>query len=132
MAHELVPRSGRLPPANEIARLLATEFSYVRTDAVDGMKQALAQADWIERAPTRLFLGHHQEAYRFAATLRSLAPGEALTIEFGDDPSKKTLRIVVLPGNSIKFGYASNDDEISSKDMVERCARVLDCVMILI
>jgi hypothetical protein len=132
MAHELIPRSGRFLPASEVARLLSTVFSYVRTDPVDGLKQAIARAEWIERAPARLFLGHLEEAHRFAAMLRNLAPGEALTIEFGDDPSRKILKIVVLPGESIKFGYASKDEEILSRDLVERCARVLDCAITLI
>lgn len=132
MAHELKPRSGSLPSASEVARLLATEFSYVRTDAVDGLKEAKERAAWIDRAPARLFLGHHQQALELAAKLRNLSLGEALTIEFGDDPSTTKLRIVVLPGESVKFGYASRDDEMSSKDLVERCARVLDCETILI
>jgi hypothetical protein len=36
--------------------------------------------------------------------------GDALTIEFGDAPSK-TKRIVVIPGQRMNFGYASKEDE---------------------
>ncbi len=132
MAHELIPRSGKLPAANEIVRLLAIEFAYVKADAADGLRQAQKRADWIERSPARVFLGHQQEALEFAAKLRTLSSGEALTIEFGDDPSTKRLTMVVLPGESIKFGYASREDEASSRELVERCARALDCEMILV
>jgi hypothetical protein len=40
--------------------------------------------------------------------------------------------MVVLPGESIKFGYASKEDEVSSREMVERCAQALDCETIVI
>jgi hypothetical protein len=130
MGHELKPRSGGLPSATEIARRLATEFAYVKTDAEDGMKQARSRAEWIERAPARVFLGRHQEALEGAARLKNLAPGEALTIEFGDD-TKRTKRIVVIPGEPINFGYASKEDEAASKSLIERCARALDCDVVL-
>lgn len=132
MAHDLIPRGGSLPTASEVARLLATEFAYVKADAADGLKQAQKRAEWIERAPTRVFLGHQAQALEFAAKLRNLSSGDALTIEFGDNPSGKTLTIVLLPGESIKFGYASNEDEGSSRELVERCAHVLSCEMIVI
>jgi hypothetical protein len=132
MAHELIPRSGKLPTANEVARLLATEFAYVKADAADGLRQAQKRADWIERAPARVFLGHQPQALEFAAKLRNLSSGDALTIEFGDSPSAKRLTVVLLPGESIKFGYASKEDEASSRELVERCAHVLDCEMIVV
>ncbi len=62
--------------------------------------------------------------------MKSLAPGEALVIEFGDD-SKKTKRIVVIPGEPINFGYASKEDEAASKGLVDRCARALDSDVVL-
>ncbi|HEY2515624.1 MAG TPA: hypothetical protein VGI39_32370 [Polyangiaceae bacterium] len=130
MGHELKPRNGRLPPATEVADRLAKEFAYVRTDAEEGTKQAHSRAEWIERAPARVFLGRHKEALEGAARLKSLAPGEALAIEFGDD-SKKTKQIVVIPGEPINFGYASKEDEAASKSLVERCARALDCEVVL-
>ena len=130
MGHELKMRGGHLLSATEIARRLATEFAYVKTDEADGMRQARMRADWIERAPARIFLGRHQEALEGAARLRSLAPGQALTIEFGDEPSKTT-RIVVMPGEPINFGYASKDEEAASMSVVERCARALDCDVVL-
>jgi hypothetical protein len=130
MAHELRPRSGNLLPATEVARLLATEFAYVKSDEADGAKKARERAEWIERAPARVFVGRHQEALASAARLKNLAPGEALSIEFGDD-AKKTKRIVVIPGEPINFGYSSKDDEAAAKDLVERCARALDCEVVV-
>jgi hypothetical protein len=130
MGHELKPHGGSFPSATEIAARLAKEFAYVKTDADEGMKQARSRADWIERAPARVFLGRHKEALEGAARLKKLAPGEALVIEFGDD-SKKTKRIVVIPGEPINFGYASKEDEAASKGLVDRCARVLDSDVVL-
>jgi hypothetical protein len=46
--------------------------------------------------------------------LKNLAPGEALTIEFGDD-ARRTKRIVVTTGQSIDFGDASKEDETASE-----------------
>ncbi len=102
----------------------------MKSDEADGMKQARARADWIERAHPRIFLGHHEKALEGAARLKNLMPGEALTIEFGDNPSS-TKRIVVMPGEPINFGYASNEDEAASKEFIERCARALDCEVVL-
>jgi hypothetical protein len=130
VGHELRPRSGSLPTAKKIARLLATEFVFVRSDEVDGLRRAREQADRIERAPPHIFLGRHREALEAAKGLKGLAPGEALTIEFGDTPSTTKL-IVVIPGHPINFGYASKEDEAASKDLVERCARALDCELVL-
>lgn len=130
MIHELKPRSGSLPSAAEVARLLALEFPIVVCDESDGMKQAHARAEWIERAPPRVFLGYHQQALDAAERFRKLSPGEALAIVFGDDP-RDTKRIVVIPGEPITFGYASVEDMHGSKGLVERCARVLDCDLVL-
>ena len=102
----------------------------MKTDAADAIQRARSRAEWIERAPVRVFLGRHREALEGAARLRSLAPGEALTIEFGDD-SKQTTRIVVIPGEPINFGDASKDDEEASKSLVERCALALDCDVVV-
>jgi hypothetical protein len=130
MGHELRPRSGAFPSATEIARRLEMEFAYVKTDAEDAQKQARSRAEWIERAPARVFMGRHQEALAGAARLKNLAPGEALSIEFGDDPSR-TKRIVVIPGEPINFGYASKEDEAASRSLVERCAKALECDVVL-
>ena len=130
MGHELRPRTGSLPTASEVARRLATEFAIVKTDPEDGLRQARSKAEWIERAPVRVFLGHHQEALETASRLKQLAPGDALTIEFGDD-AYETRRIVVIPGEPINFGYASKEDEVAAKSLVERCARALDCDVVL-
>lgn len=130
MGHELRPRGGSFPSAKEIANRLAKEFAYVKTDADEGMRQARSRAEWIERAPARIFLGRHKEALEGAARLKNLAHGEALAIEFGDDATK-TRRIVVVPGEPINFGYASIEDETASKGLVERCAHALDCEVVL-
>jgi len=130
MGHELRPRTGTLPAAREVARLLAIEFAFVRTDETEGMAKAQERAAWIERAPASVFLGRHDEALAGAKRLKSLAPGEALAIEFGDAPSQ-TRRIVVIPGEPINFGYASEDEEVAARDLVERCARALNCEVLL-
>jgi hypothetical protein len=130
MGHELKPRTGNFPVARQVARRLAAEFAYVKTDEADGVKRAHERAEWIERAPAQIFLGRHEEALRGAARLRNLAPGDALTIEFGDD-SSKTTRIVVMPGEPTRFGYASKEDEAASRDLLERCARALDCELVI-
>ena len=96
------------------------------SSAETGLQAALAQAAWIERAPASIFLGHHQRALETAAELKALKLGEALAIEFGDD-SDRTLRCVVIPGESIKFGYGSNEEEAEAVPLVERCARALGC-----
>jgi hypothetical protein len=126
MAYELNPNSGELLPAAEVARLISTEFAYVKIDAEDAMTQAQARAEWIEHAPAHIFLGHHQKALETAAMLRNLAAGDALTVEFGDDESD-TLRAVVIPGETIKFGYRTSEEQAASRPLVERCARVLSC-----
>jgi len=109
---------------------LAIEFAFVKTDAVKGMAKARERAAWIERASPRVFLGRHEEALEGAKRLKSLAPGDALAIEFGDAPSR-TSRIVVIPGEPINFGYASKDEEVASRDLVDRCARALNCEVVL-
>ena len=101
------------------------------SECIERRGEARARADWIERAPPRIFLGRHKEALEGAARLRNLGPGEALTIEFGDD-AVRTKRIVVIPGEPINFGYASKDDEIASSSLVQRCARALDCDVVVI
>jgi hypothetical protein len=129
VGHELRSRTGTFPSAKEIASLLATEFAFVRTDAAEGTAKAHERAEWIERAPARVFLGRHQEALDGAKRLRSLTTGDALAIEFGDEPHR-TKRIVVIPGEPINFGYASQDEEAASADLVERCAKALDCEVV--
>lgn len=130
MGHELKPRGGDQLSASEVARRLAESFRYVKADAKDGLKQAVSRADWIEHAPVGLFLGHHQQALEFAARLRNVKSGDALTIEFGDDATKK-IKIIVIPEESIKFGYSSKEEEVASRDLVERCAGVLNCEIVV-
>lgn len=130
MSHELIPRragvAAALPPPDEVARLLSSEFAFVVIDADDGLRRARDMANWIERSPEHIFLGRHQEALATATRLKQLKRGEALVIEFGDDPNH-TLRVAVIPGEPIKFGYGSGEEEQSSRGLVERCARALSC-----
>ena len=62
--------------------------------------------------------------------LRSLAPGDALRIDFGD--TWETARsITVFPDEPIRFGYSGDADEQAARSTVERCARALDCEVVL-
>lgn len=131
MAYELKPRSKTSLSAADVARILATEFAYMKTNAKEGLKHARDQAEWIERAPAGVFLGHHQKALETAAKLKSLTLGEALTIEFGDDQAK-TLKAIVIPGEAIRFGFRSNEEQVASKALAERCARVLECDLVVV
>ncbi|WP_394842912.1 hypothetical protein LZC95_38300 [Pendulispora brunnea] len=126
MGHELVPRKGCLPSAREVAGLLSKEFRYIKVEEGEGMQRAHAIAAWIERAEARVFLGHHMEALEHAARLRRLAPGEALTIEFGDD-ADTVAKMTVIPRETIKFGYQGEQNELSKRPLVDRCANVLEC-----
>jgi hypothetical protein len=117
MAFELRPADGNLASAHEVERLLREEFGYLICDPEEGLAQARARATWIEQAPARVFLGLHKEALEMAEHLRTLPSGEARAIEFGDDATR-TLRIVVMPGDTIKFGFASSEEQASARPMV--------------
>ena len=97
MSHELRPRQGSVPSAVEVLRLLSVEFTYVKADADEGMRRALAVAEWLEARPSRVLYGQHARALE-GADSRNLERGEALLIEFGDGPSEKLLKLMVLPG----------------------------------
>jgi len=131
MAHELRPRTGSLPPAAEVARRLAVVFPWVRSDPQAGTKSALARAARIERAPAAIFGAHHSDALEHAKRLRSLAPGEALVIEIGEEFGRK-LQFVLVPGEQIQFGYGSREEELASRSLVDRCADALDCDVVVI
>jgi hypothetical protein len=98
----------------------------VQTDPDEGTRRAVALADWIEGRPPRIFLGKHDAWLERAKQLRSLRPGEALGITFGDDPGGLALHAVVLPGDVIKFGYGSEEEARRLRPLVDRCARALD------
>jgi len=131
MSHELVPRDGVVRKPSEVVDSLSTEFRHVAVDAEEGLRQATRVAERIERAPASAFLGKHQQALEWAARLRKLKLGDALTIEFGDGPGK-TLRTTVLPGEPVRFGYGSKDEEQDLRELLERCARVLNCEVVVI
>src|SRR5262249_31202430 len=126
MGHELVPRNRTRLPPHQVVERLKNEFAYVNVDEAEGMKRAFAQAEWLERAPARLFFGHHDKALERAAQLKKLGPGEAFVIEFGDTTTA-TKSITVLPDEPIRFGYQGASDERASRALVDRCARALDC-----
>jgi hypothetical protein len=39
--------------------------------------------------------------------------------------------LVVVSGEPINVGYASKDEEVASRDLIERCARALNCEVVL-
>lgn len=131
MAYELKPRHDRQLSANEVAKILAAEFAYMKVDAEGGQRHARKRAEWMENAPARIFLGHHRSAMEAAIKLKNLELGEALVIEFGDDQAN-TLRAIVMPGEAIRFGFGSNEEQGVARPLVERCARVLDCDVVVI
>lgn len=130
MGHALKPHNGTLLSAQDVAARLRKAFPYVTVDPEEGGRQALSRAEWIESRPPGVFLGRHEEALAFAARLRNLAPGDALSIEFGED-STKCATIVVIPDELIQFGYRDHDDEDRKRSLVERCAKALDCEVVL-
>ena len=103
----------------------------MRVDAEAGMRSARARADRLERASFGAFQGRHAEVLEFVRQLRALAPGDALEIEFGDDAAR-TLRLVIVPGEQLRFGYGSPDEEHASRSLIERCAEALECDRVLI
>jgi hypothetical protein len=115
-----------LPIAADVVRCLRREFAYVHTDPDEGSRRAVALADWIEARPPWIFLGKHEAWLDRAKQLRSLRAGEALGITFGDDPGGPTLHALILPGDVIKFGYASEEEARRLRPLVDRCARALD------
>ena len=131
MAHELVPKQGKLLSAFEVARRLRGEFAHVRVDEAEGRARARERADWLERANPRVFIGHHEAALQHANRLRTLCAGEVLSIEFGDTPNR-CKRITVLPDERILFGYEGPDDEVASRELVDRCAQALECDVVMV
>lgn len=129
MAHQLIPRSRTYVDAREVARRLATAFPHVIVDETEGAAEALRRASWIESATPAVFLGRHEEALAFARRLRSLFPGEALSIRFGDE-EHALVRIAVLPGEPITFGYSGPEQEEALRSIVERCAEVLEADLV--
>ena len=94
------------------------------------MREALATAALFERMPASAFFGQHDAFLARAARLRALPTGEAMWVGFGDAP-EPILNIVVIPESSIKFGYQSDEHEAECRPLIERCARVLDCDIVL-
>ena len=126
-----MPRSGQPPQAKDVERRLRTEFAYVAVDPAEGNDRALALAAWIEARPASIFLGKHEAWLERARHLRMLPPGEAVGFTFGDDPSGPTMHFVLIPGDSIKFGYGSSEQEARDRPLLERCARVLESEVVL-
>jgi hypothetical protein len=130
LGHTLKPRTAVPLSAKEVAISLRQAFPFVQVNAEDGLRQAHARADWIDKMPPAVSLGRHREALEFAARLRKLPIGDALSIVFGDD-LLRSVKIVVLPEELIQFSYRDKEDEIEKRDLVERCARALDCDVVL-
>jgi hypothetical protein len=49
---------------------------------------------------------------------------------FGDNPDN-CKSITVLPEQPIQFGYEGDADEMATKELVDRCARALECDVVL-
>ena len=126
VAHELTPRSDVLLSTAEVERLLRAEFAHVRSDADAGARAARALADRLERASPRAFFGRAEQVLAYAARLRVLPVGDVLEIHFGDT-EHDALRVVVMPGERLRFGYGSTEEEQAARPLIERCARVLEC-----
>jgi len=129
VGHQLNSKNGDLLPASEVARRLKLHFSYVAVDAAEGMRKALAHADWLEKAPARIFLGRHDAALAYARRLRALEPGEAVVLRFGDR-QEEAIEIAVTPGQPILFGYASNEEARMLSGLVSKCAMALECEVV--
>jgi hypothetical protein len=130
MGHTLNPIAGDLPPLNAIVERLEQEFLYVRVDRQIALEEASARADWIERANPQLFLGRHDLALAQAARLRTATLEDVLWIEFGDDRSN-VRHFLLLPDESINFAYSGSDDEDLARPILLRCARALECKLVL-
>jgi hypothetical protein len=91
----------------------------VEVDPAEGNDRALALAAWIEARPASICLGKHEAWLERARHLRMLPPGEAVGFTFGDDPSGPTMHFVLIPGDSIKFGYGSSEQEARVRPLLE-------------
>lgn len=132
MAHELRRRTGTMPTARDIARLLSSEFSYVRTDAEAAKRRGLALASRLAGLPPGVVDECQQQSLRdHIVQLRYLSPENALVVEFGDS-SEQTVSVLVLPNESIKFGYRSTEEEERVYSLVSRCAAALRCELVRI
>lgn len=126
MGHHLSPKDGAVLPASEVARRLKASFAYVEVGAAEGMRKARAYAEWLEERPAWIFLGRQDEAVAYARRLRTLEPGEAVVIWFGDTQDD-TVHITVIPGQPILFGYGSEKEEKDLSGLVTKCAEALQC-----
>jgi hypothetical protein len=126
LGHALVPRNGVALPVAEVAKRLQQAFPYVDIDFDAGRRAAAAQADRIEKMPAAMLLGQRARAVEYARELRTIAPDGAAVIVFGQAPDR-ALKVTVLPGEMIKFGYQSSEEEAQNRELVARCASALDC-----
>ena len=124
MGHQLVPRSGTLPPYGDIVGRLRLEFAYVRTDdAEDKAAPVPPRMPFPNTEYESVLLGREAEFQRHIQTLRGLGCGDALYVEFGDDAAH-TRDFVLWPGHAIMFGYEGTDDELTARPLVDRTALV--------
>ena len=126
MGHELQPRSGALPPLDDIIERLRGEFPFVRVDRGVALSQAHAHAQWLVNAAPAVFMGRHLEALARAKQLKTVTLQDVLYAEFGDD-SATVCHFAIWPGEAIRFGYGGDDEEAQVAGLIQRCARVLEC-----
>lgn len=130
VGHALEPKSGELPALQVIVDRITREFAHVRVDRSVALAALQSHIAWVERANPVVFLGRHAEALARAKELKNTTLEEVLWIQFGDDPNN--LRHFNLwPGADITFGYRGKEDEELARPILERCAAVLDCDLIL-
>lgn len=128
MGHE-IDMDGKVLAVPEILARIRGEFSCVVVDEVAGSNRAIETAAWIERSPPQLFLGHHDAAMAQAKSLRTLKPGDALRVDFGDVPGS-LVTCFLCPGESLRFGYRGESDEEAQLPLIERLARALDAKIV--
>ena len=127
MGHEIHLQS--LQPS-EVVDIVRGEFRIVRVDEREGLRRAIAYADWIERQAPKVFLGKHSEALAYATTLRSLTVGSCAVLAFGDTEDN-LVSVDLIPGQSLRFDYEGQRDEVMKLPLVERFAGALCRELIL-
>jgi hypothetical protein len=138
VGHELRPRSDKSLTVLEITRHLRAEFAFVAVDVEEGTRAVQAAAEWIEARPASFFNHRIENIARRRAgllerakVLRALAPGLAAGFTIGEDANGETLHFVFIPDRAIMFGYSGSEEERRLRPLIDRCARALDCEVLL-
>jgi hypothetical protein len=95
------------------------------------LSRARAHATWIENAKPQVFLGGHSDALKHAQWLRTATLEDVLYVEFGDD-RQLTCDFSLWRGEAIRFAYSGAAEEQLKGPLVNRCARALDCGIVVI